>query len=146
MTLAPIRHVGVHRSRTMVLDFHGARVTGRYAPEHAPARPIDMPLDARVYDSSLFDLVFAALPLREGYAARLPFYVYEQGGAPMWYDGRVTAREPLTLADGTTADTWVVDIAEDGRPRSRLHVTVGGSEVVRSVHYISPGVEYTITR
>jgi hypothetical protein len=144
-TLEPVRHVGIHRSRTMVLEFQGTRVGGKYAAQNEPEHPIDHRMAARPFDSSLYDLVVAALPLREGYTARIPFYVYEQGGL-VWYTVRVTGRETPALLDGTRPDAWAVDVAEDGRLRSRLWVAAGPvKEVLRSTFYFSGG-EATSTR
>jgi hypothetical protein len=146
-TLLPIRHVGVHTSRTMTLDFDGARVTGSYQLGTDAPRRIDQPMPTPPYDASLFDLVFAALPLAEGYHARLPFYVYEQGGAPLWYDARVAGTETVTLGDDSRVDTWIVDVSESAQARARLWVTKGEErEIVRSTQYIAPGMEYTLSR
>lgn len=142
-TLAPIRHVGVHSSRSMTLDFAGPRVTGAYTPAHQPSRPIDHHMEARPYDSSIWDLVIAALPLREGYEARIPYYVYEQGGL-VWYTARVDGAESFTLRDGTTADTWTVAVTEEGRPRARLWIPrTGPREVLRQTFYFGGGSSTT---
>jgi hypothetical protein len=144
-TLMPVRHVGIHPSRTMILNFSGSRVRGTYAAESQPVRAIDHPMEARPYDSSLYDLVIASLPLAPGYRARLPVYVYEQGGL-VWYDVAVTGREPLDLSDGSRIDAWAVEVNEDGHLRSRIWVGVGPQrEVVRSTFYF-PGGQFVSTR
>jgi hypothetical protein len=145
-TLAPIRHVGVHSSRTMILDFDGARVTGSYAAAGEPVRPIDQTLPARPWDSSLFDFVIAALPLDEGYVARIPFYVWEQGGL-VWYTARVTGTDSLELRDGSVAPAWTLDVEEDGELRSRMWVSRGEPrEVLRVLYRPAPGIELMNTR
>jgi len=144
-TLAPIRHHSSGAGRTMALDFAGARVTGRYAPADSAALAIDQHFAARPYDSNVFDLVIASLPLAGGYAAHVPFYVYEQGGV-VWYDVGVTGRERTTLRDGAAVDTWALTVQEAGRLRARLWITDAPREVVRSTYYISPGMEYTVSR
>lgn len=144
-TLIPLRHVGIHSSRTMVLEFSGSRVRGSYAVQNEPVRPIDHPMEARPFDSSLYDLVIASLPLAVGYRARVPFYVYEQGGL-VWYDVAVTGREMLDLSDRTRADAWAVDVKEGDQLRSRLWVAAGPQrEVLRSTFYFSGG-EFISTR
>jgi hypothetical protein len=145
VTLTPVRHVGLHDSRTMVLDFAGHRVTGRYAEKGKQPLPIDQVLEAPPFDSSLYDLVIAALPLAEGYTARLPFYIYEQGGLVSW-DVKVVKREAPALADGSSPESWQVEVSEGGEVRTRLWVPVNGErEVLRSTFYL-PGGEVTSSR
>lgn len=145
-TLAPIRHVGVHSSRTMILDFDGADVTGSYAAAGEPVRPIHQTFPVRPWDSSLYDFVIAALPLEAGYVARIPFYVWEQGGL-VWYTARVTGTESLVLRDGTVAPAWTLDIEEDGELRSRMWVSRGEPrEVLRVLYRPAPGIELMNTR
>ena len=145
-TLAPIRHVGVHSSRTMILDFDGARVTGSYAAAGEPVRPIDQSFPVKPWDSSLYDFVIAGLPLEAGYVTRIPFYVWEQGGL-VWYTARVTGTDSLELRDGTTAPAWTLDIDEDGELRSRMWVSRGEPrEVLRVLYRPAPGIELMNTR
>lgn len=144
-TLVPILHAGHFPAHEMRLDFEGARVRGHYTDKGKPAGIIDHRMGARPYDSSLFDLVIAALPLADHYAARVPFYIYEQGGL-VWWDVRVTGRQPVALEDGTRADAWEVTVTESGRTASRLYVSATGErEVLRSTFYF-PGGETTLTQ
>lgn len=144
-TLVPILHTGHFPAHEMRLDFAGARVQGHYTDKGKPAGRIDHRMSARPYDSSLFDLVIASLPLADNYAARVPFYIYEQGGL-VWWDVRVTGKQPLVLEDGTRPEAWEVTVSEDGRTASRLYVSAAGErEVLRSTFYF-PGGETTLTR
>jgi hypothetical protein len=145
VTLAPILHTGHFPAHDMRLDFAGARVQGHYTDTGKPAGLIDHRMNARPYDSSLFDLVIASLPLADHYAARVPFYIYEQGGL-VWWDVRVTGKQPLALEDGSRPEAWEVTVTEAGRTASRIYVsTAGEREVLRSTFYF-PGGETTLTR
>ena len=145
-TLAPIRHVGVHSSRTMMLEFDGARVTGSYAAAGEPVRAIDQTLPVRPYDSSLYDFVIAGLPLDAGYVARVPFYVWEQGGL-VWYTARVTGSDSIRLRDGTVVSAWTLDVEEGGELRSRMWVSrTEPREVLRLLYRPAPGIELMNTR
>jgi hypothetical protein len=126
----------------MELNWSGRTVTGRYDTKTAH-RPIEMPASVRSYDSSLFDMVIAALPLGSGYRAFLPFYIYEQGGV-VWWDARVRGTEDLALRDGRRAPAWVVDVSEEGRPRVTLWISrEGARDVLRATYAIAPGHTFT---
>jgi hypothetical protein len=145
-TLAPIRHVGTFPSHRMELLFAANKVTGEYDTKEVPHKPIDHTAPEGYYDSSLFDLVIAALPLKAGYTEHLGFYIYEQGGV-VWWDARVTGNETVTLNDGTKVPAWVVDVFEGERHRMKLWITRDGErEVVRSTYDIGPGHTFTNTR
>lgn len=143
-TLAPIRHSSTGAGRTMMLDFAGAAVRGRYIPDGKAPVAINQHFSAAPYDSNIFDLVIAALPLSEGYVTSIPLYVYEQGGL-LWWKATVSGTENVGTANGGTVEAWTVDIEEAGRRRARLWITKSSPEVVQSTYYISPGVEYTST-
>jgi hypothetical protein len=144
-TLVPFRHVGAHPTRTMVLDFKGAQVTGTYAPRTGTALPIDHEMATRPYDSSLFDLVIASLPLAPDYTAHLPFYIYERGGL-VWWDVRVAGSETLALRDGSKADAWAVEVLDGTRVFSKLWISRGRErEVLRTTYYVGPDHSFTNT-
>jgi len=144
-SLRPIKHVGAHPSHYMELLWNDRSVAGRYDTK-AAHRTIDMPAAARSYDSSLFDLVIAGLPLGPGYHALLPFYIYEQGGV-VWWDVRVRGTEDVALRTGNRAPAWVVDVSEEGRPRVTLWISRDGPrDVLRSTFTIAPGHTFTSTQ
>jgi hypothetical protein len=145
-TLAPFRHVGTFPKRTMVLDFEGARVTGSYAVKSGSTLPIDHEMNARPYDSSLFDLVVAALPLTPGYHAHLPFYIYERGGL-VWWDVKVAGDENIQLHDGTKPDAWVVEVTDAGKLFAKLWISkTDERENLRSTYFVGPDHTFTSTQ
>ncbi|MEO8202004.1 MAG: hypothetical protein ABI679_15840 [Gemmatimonadota bacterium] len=143
-TLAPIRHSSTGMGRTMRLNFEGGTVRGRYIPDNGTPLSIDQHFSTPPYDSNIFDLVIAALPLAQGYVATIPLYIYEEGGL-VWWKATVTGSEPVAMRDGTMAEAWIVDVEDDGRTRARLWITREHPEVAQTTYFISPGVEFTST-
>ena len=115
-TLAPVSLRSYNKQRTMSLDFAGDRVTGSYVPTDSAAKPIDYPFSEPLFDSAIIDLVYAALPLREGYAARVPGYIYELGGMA-WFDLDVTGKSIVAghevwqarMTMPRVTMTWLID-------------------------------------
>ena len=69
----------------------------------------------RNFDSNVIDLVVAALPLRQGLKADLPFFIYERGGR---VSIPVAVRERATVAFATigSREVWVVAVDVPGAP------------------------------
>lgn len=103
-TLEPIYHSGRNRGGTLVLNFSGMSVKGQKVVQPGDSViVIDQTLSQKLFDSNLYDLVVRFLPLKEGYRARIPTYIFEQGGLS-WYDVAVKGSERVG-AD----ETWVVE-------------------------------------
>lgn len=136
-TLAPLAHRSHNPSRVMALDFAGNRVTGRYSPTDSAARTIDQHLATPAFDSNIMDLVIAALPLQPGYAVRIPYYIYERGGA-VWFNVRVV---DTTTVTGRAGDhpAWVVEATTEGDGTTRYWIDRATRVVLRSVHQLSDG-------
>jgi hypothetical protein len=92
------------------LDFAAGRVTGRLDGDDGDA-PVDRVLAEPLFLAGSMDLVLAALPLAEGYAARLAVYDAEDGVTT----ARVTvqALEEVALAGGMVR-AWRVKVAGGG--------------------------------
>jgi hypothetical protein len=135
-SLRPLRHRSHNRSRTMALDFAGSRVTGRVTPVEGPPREVAQQLAAQAFDSNITDLVAASLPLAPGYAARLPLYVYEQGGL-VWQTLRVVGSTRLARTDGARAEVWLVEM-RGGETSATYWIARDDRRVLRS-SYALPG-------
>jgi hypothetical protein len=131
-TLRPILHRSHNESRVMTLDFDAARVVGAVTPSAGERKAIDQVTAVPTFDSNIADLVYAALPLAEGYAATVPTYVYEEGGL-VWSDVSVRGDAPV-----------------DGQPVWRVHVHSAKRDVdywvarkshtvLRSRYQVAPG-------
>jgi len=109
-SLAPVMERSHQPTKTMSLDFAGARVTGLITPKDSAAHQVDMDTTVPVFNSTDTDLVIASLPLAEGYHAILPFYTYELGGLER--DTVTVLRiEKIPTPDGERS-AWVTQVAD----------------------------------
>lgn len=138
-TLAPILHRSHNESRDMKLDFDLARVTGTVAPKSGDVKSIDQTTAVRTFDSNIADVVYAALPLADGYSAAIPTYVYEEGGLVLTQVS-VSAAAPL----GGEA-VWLVR-AHTATRDVEYWISRGSRAVVRSRYQIAPGRAFVIER
>jgi hypothetical protein len=99
-------------------DFQGRRVSGRRPPQVLGGQPraIEVKLPTRVFDfyGGMNDLFLAVLPLREGYAAKIPCFSGTIGPeadpkAITWTMMEVKRREPITTGSGEKVMAWVVE-------------------------------------
>jgi hypothetical protein len=100
--LHPVQHRGHSPARTLTLDFDGVHVTGQYAEPSGAAKPIHSMGEQRVFDSAAVDLILMSLPLKTGYRARFPAYVYENGGA-VWHELEVLREYEADSSAGKVA-------------------------------------------
>jgi hypothetical protein len=142
-TLKPIRHRSHNPKRVMALDFSGSRIVGTYRPAKGEAKTIDQNAERPVFDSNISDLVIAALPLKPGFAARIPCYIYEQGGL-VWYDVSVADEVTLTMKSAGRIACWKVVANAKGR-KSTYWIRKEPREVVR-VEVEIPGGRFLIER
>lgn len=140
-TLAPIRHRSHNARRVMALDFDGSRVRGSVRPADGEEERIDQALDPPTFDSNVADLVVSALPLAEGYRARVPTYVYERGGR-VWSDVEVEGVEEVS-AGGRTVEAWKVRAGSGGS--TRYWIARDDRRVVRSEYRLDDGTRFVFT-
>ncbi|HEX2189255.1 MAG TPA: hypothetical protein VHG51_10180 [Longimicrobiaceae bacterium] len=108
-SLAPVRQRSAGGQGERTLRFDGRRVQGsRTGP--GMQTPVDVALEEPVFYANSLDLVLSALPLREGYAARIP--VFDAGsGAVAELRARVAGAETVRTADGGSCQAWRVEVA-----------------------------------
>ncbi|HUP87822.1 MAG TPA: hypothetical protein VM100_00575 [Longimicrobiales bacterium] len=109
--LRPLSHRASRPQRKLALDFNGAIIHGAVTPNDGVETPIRATEKQLVFDGGVIDLVLAALPLRDGYRARLPFYIYERGGTA-WYSVEVKdagANWDVRMNDNGTEITQLID-------------------------------------
>lgn len=117
-TLRAVAHRSHQPARTMLFTFPGNDAEGTVTfrgPAGDSTIQVRQPLGGPIFDSNVIDLVVAALPLRPGLTAELPFFIYERGGRVSM---QVTVRE---RAEGTFAplgrrEAWVVTVGIPGAP------------------------------
>ncbi len=117
-SLRAVAHRSHQPTRIMRFTFAGNDAAGTVASvgtPHDSVAQVRQPLGGPIFDSNVIDLVVAALPLRAGFTAELPFFMYERGGrVPM----PVTVRERATVAFHQLGrrDVWVVTVGVPGAP------------------------------
>jgi hypothetical protein len=117
-TLRALAHRSHQPSRTMRFDFGQSEAVGSVVTRSAAGDSVEavhQALGGAIFDSNVIDLVVAALPLRPGFTAELPFFIYERGGrVPM----QVTVRERAAVAFPVhgTRDVWIVTVGVPGAP------------------------------
>jgi hypothetical protein len=139
---APVSYRGGSATRTTVLDFAGATVTGTVTVA-GTAQPVNLTADVPVFDSNVLDVLMRALPLAEGYAVKVPIYLHEAGGRT-WITARVTDLIQADV-DGARRDVWVVRADPMNRPIVQW-ITRDTRELLGTVVQVQPGVELRVVR
>jgi len=120
-TLRAVAHRSHQPTRTMRFDFVGSNAEGTVSEIAAsgdsakPTQAVHQSLGGPIFDSNVIDLVVASLPLRSGFSAELPFFIYERGGrVPM----AVAVRDHAVVKFPKLGerDTWIVTVGVPGAP------------------------------
>lgn len=112
-TFAPILSQEIHSDGSYWrYEFAGKRVRMQRSAEPAMGelRETELELDVPVFDFNLgpYELMFAGLPLRQGYSARIPAFILDNAGPP-WAGFEVTGREPTPIETSRSVDAWIVE-------------------------------------
>jgi hypothetical protein len=105
--LVPIWESSTQPTKTMILRFDGAHVTGSVTPKDSATRAVDQTTPIPVYNSTDFDLVVASLPLAADYRVLFPNFVIESGGLVM-DTIRVTGTARVQTPRGMR-DAWLIE-------------------------------------
>lgn len=150
-TLRAVAHRSHQPTRTMRFDFVGGNADGTVTEVTAggdsakPVQRIHQPLGGPIFDSNVIDLVVASLPLRVGFSAELPFFIYERGGrVPM----PVAVREHaiVTFPKLGERHTLIVTVGVPGAPAT-IWVDAITHDVLRVRYDIAArGVSFTDER
>lgn len=81
----------------------------RFVVRTAGAPDSEITLDLPMLEVGAHDVWMAALPLREGFVARLPA-VFGSTGTKYWAVPKVVGSEPIDLGSGEPLDAWVVEL------------------------------------
>jgi hypothetical protein len=117
-TLRAVAHQSHQPTRTMRFTFSGNDAVGTVAfrgPAGDSVVQVRQPLGGPIFDSNVIDLVVAALPLRQGFTAELPFFIYERGGRVSM---AVAVRERSTVAFPRLGqrEAWIVTVGVPEAP------------------------------
>ena len=138
-TLLPRTHHTTSAARTMQLEFSPGNVVGQFVARGKAPAEIKEKVSEGVFDSSMLDVLVAALPLDAGYKARLPVFLWEAGG-------EIDAEVVVTGSEMVgTDDTWTVIVTLKGRP-ARYNVTKRQPRVVQIISSPALNVEIKFVR
>ena len=138
-TLGPRTHRTTSDAREMRIEFSPGKVFGHFVARGDPPYEVNEKVSEGIFDSSMLDILIAALPLAEGYKARLPVFLWEAGGE-ITADVVVTGSEMFG-----TEDTWTVIVTLKDRP-AHYNVTKRDPKVVKIMSAPAPGVEIRFVR
>jgi hypothetical protein len=139
--LTPITHRSGNPQRTLLLDFDGTAVHASMRPASGEAQSVHHQTPVPTFDSAIMDLVISALTLRSGFAARIPFYIFEKGGLA-WLDISVTGQADLDLG-GRHVPVWEVTTRFENN-EVRYAIDRATREVVRTTFTSPDGSEMRI--
>lgn len=138
-TLVPLYHSGTNRGGIMTLHFGNDIVTGKKIIKPKDSLVvINMKMAQPYFDSNLIDLVVRMLPLKDGYQAKVPTFLYESGGLA-WLD--IKAVESTEFS----GKTWRVD-TEFGGKKTTFWINKETRDLMKLVSYPAPGIEMTMER
>jgi hypothetical protein len=150
-TLRAVAHRSHQPARTMRFDFLGGNAEGVVTEVAASAdsakgpQAVHQSLGGPIFDSNVIDLVVASLPLRNGFSANLPFFIYERGGrVPM----PVVVREQAVVTFPKLGErrAWIVTVGVPGAPAT-IWVDAKTHDVLRVRYDIAArGVSFTDDR
>jgi hypothetical protein len=128
-SLAPVSERSHQPTKTMALDFAGARITGLVAPKDSAPHSVDMDTTVPVFNSTDADLVVASLPFTEGFHAILPFYTYELGGVER--DTVTLLRSEKFMGPDGERKAWVARL-DDAFVHITYWIDAGTREIVQA--------------
>ena len=91
----------------VVYDWQASVVRRSPGPDGSETR--EDPIDMEMLEVGAHDVWMAALPLSEGFSARIPT-VFAPLGVKYWAVPRVVGSEPIELGDGHRHAAWVVEL------------------------------------
>jgi hypothetical protein len=138
-TLQPVSLRGYNEGGALLVDFRGVKITGQQRPSNGTPIPISGTFKQALFDSNMLDFIVAALPLSKGYQARLPVYVYEEGGE-LLFDVAVQGER---IYDGIPCYDVVVTM-----PGGEMHYAMSKKDhtQIRAWFNGKSGLETTTTR
>lgn len=113
--LKPVYLSGHNVGGTLNIYYDGMQVNGKkYFVQNDSTVIINYKSIVPLFDSNILDLVIASLPLNVGYTAKIPTYVFEEGGIT-WADITVVGKEELRLHEKNNFMTLKVEMTQKGR-------------------------------
>ncbi len=108
-TLRPLSARTVQGGQVTTVDYDWERFIVRKTPAADGGEFDEFSLDLEMLEVGAHDVWMAALPLRDGFSARLPA-LFAATGTKYWAVPRVVGSEMVDIGTGRPLDTWVVEL------------------------------------
>lgn len=131
-TLLPRAQVRVGGPRRLDVSYAGAVVRVRTRDGENAAAEVQRQFDQPVFAGSIMDVLYRALPLDEGYAARIPYFLPESAET-QWIQVRVTGAEEVPSRGGAVR-AWRVEAGAAGGQPDVFWISVADRSLVRADH------------
>ena len=143
-TLKPLRFQSHNAARTVRLDFVADRVRGQTTSADSAPTFLDRRLGVAPFEWNVLALAVSALPLRQGYCARLP--VYSDRSGVSWYNVRVVSDTSIQRKSRGPEPVWeVVAQTNSAAPQARYWIS-RRHRVVSRVLVSEPGISIMYAR
>ena len=106
-TLAPTRYFADVYGEIQRFAFAGKTGSGTVTPKDSATRPVTVESPAPFFNAVAIDLLYAALPLADGFTVDLP--LYNPPRMPMTIKLRVVGEDALEKIDGGKIAAWLLD-------------------------------------
>lgn len=113
-SLAPLAYASRVGQKARSIRFEGGRVRGEEVTRGV-RKAVDVALPSLLFDGGAMEILLGALPLREGYAARLPVYHVDRAAAAS-ASVQVLGTERVRTMDGGSCPAWRVVVAGGPSP------------------------------
>jgi hypothetical protein len=104
----PISCLDQDSDRTISIRYDGLKISGACELADGEIEPIQVKLSEQVFDVNSVEMILRALPLREGYAAKLLVYS-AAAGRVMWVSLQVSGKGKAPAGAGKETDSWIVE-------------------------------------
>ena len=144
-TLKPFRFQSHNSARTVRLDFAADRVRGQITPADSTPTVLDRRLGVAPFEWNVLALAVSALPLEQGYCARLPVYT-DRFDRVSWYEVRVVGDTTIERKSRSPESVWeVVAQPDSAAPLARYWIS-RKHRVVSRVLVSEPGISILYAR
>lgn len=133
----PIAHLDQDGERTISVRYDGLNISGARELADGTVEPIQVRLAEPVFDAHSVEMILRALPLREGYAAKLQAYS-AAAGQVMWVSLQVSGKEKAPAGAGKETDAWIVE-ADYGDTRLTYWIGAQTPELLKQTSSLADG-------
>lgn len=133
----PVYHSGHNKSGDLILFFGDEVVNGKkHFSKNDSTVLIDTKMPLPYFDSNIYDLVVTSLTLEKGLKAKIPTYIFEDGGLS-WFEITVTGEEEITLQNGSKISAWVIENINNNK-KAQMWISKKDHDLVKTHFKVTP--------